>query len=138
MAKRGGAELFAGDACGRAWRIAGDAASAARHAKTNPANLPVELREALRIVCEARGIGIFLGEMGFAFLEPRHCSRVFGECLREAGEQAARVAKKKKARGDGTPLWTGRKSGRPKSPNWEGRRRGAVALRYLARDPATV
>jgi len=85
--KRGVAELFAGDACGAARRIAGDAASATRHAKTNPANLRVALGEALRILCGARGIEIFLRNMLSTFWEPRHCSRVARECLREAGSK---------------------------------------------------
>ena len=72
IAKRGGAELFAGDACGAAWRIAGNAASATkhanmRHAKTNPADLHVAFGEARRILCGTRGIDIFLREMEIAF-----------------------------------------------------------------------
>jgi hypothetical protein len=42
------------------------------------------LREARQrlIICEARGIEIFLGETEIGYLEPRHCSRELEECLR--------------------------------------------------------
>jgi hypothetical protein len=55
--------------------------------------LHVVLRETLRLFCEPSGIRIFLRENWSAFLEPRHCSRVFRECLRRAG---ARVSQRKK------------------------------------------
>jgi len=51
------------------------------------------LRETLRSFCEPSGIRIFLRENWSAFLEPRHCSRVFRECLRRA---SVRVCQRKK------------------------------------------
>jgi len=97
MAKRGcAAEFFGGGACGAARRIAGDAASATMQARVWQMNLRVALREALQILCDTRGIGIFLRYMWITFWEPRHCSGVLRECLRAADWQTVANPKREK------------------------------------------
>ena len=61
-----------------------------RDESARPANLRAMGREELQMFFDKGGIGFILREMWIAYCEPRHCSGVLRECLRQDSERPRR------------------------------------------------